>query len=309
MPASESSRYCWTWAIRYNINLAASIFFPNDSEKLNLFLSTFNFQSKLVISFKLDPHHFLLTVGISNHFKRRQLAKEISMCYHTVMGLGKQIGISRLLCYQMSSFVCFCVFWQLWEVLHSMIHQILRILLCKTFHCFPCVLSPLLYRHWSEQKMPSWCWLWSLPCACQSWAWPAGGDGWTAYHVATLGPEFWAISLESQGGERVLLDVTGSSVTTGAVWYWAVGRALLGGPNSRHGDHDGSQVTPVLQVGAEPWLTACSGFPKQGGLLTPWKVRVPGSWCKPGHAVRWQYGYTLRATGASMSQKQQDLNT
>jgi len=30
----------------------------------------------------------------------------------------------------------------------------------------------------------------------------------------------------------------------------------------------------------------CSGFPRQGGLLAPWQVRGPGSWCKPGRAVR-----------------------
>lgn len=295
MPASESSRYCRAWAIRYNINLAASIFFPNDSEKLNLFLSTFNFQSKLVISFKLDPHRFLLSVGVSNHFKRKQLAKQISMCYHTVIALAGQIGISRLLWYQVSSFVCFCVFWQLWEVLHSMVHQILRILLRKSFHCFQCVLSPSFYRHCSEQKMPSWCWLWSLPSACEGWAWPTGGGGWIAWHVATLGPELWALSLESQGGEKVLLDVmTGPSVPTGS---------------SHHGDCGGSQVTPVPQVGDEPQLVACSGFPRQEGLLTSWKVRRPESSCKPGHVVRWQYGYPLREMGARTSQMQEDLNT
>lgn len=196
VPASESSRYCGAWAIRYSINLASSISPPphNDSKELILFLSTFNFQSKLVISFKLHPRHLMFSVGVSNHFKSRQLGKQISMCYHRVMGLAEQIGISWLFWYQKSSFVCFCVFWQLWEVLHLMIHQILRILLCKSFHCFPCVLLPLLYNHGSEHRMSLWCGC-GLCWACiESWVWLLQG-GWAACHVETCSPKLWALSL------------------------------------------------------------------------------------------------------------------
>lgn len=39
-------------------------FSPHDSEKLNLVLSSFNFHSKLIISFKLDLHCFLLSVEV-----------------------------------------------------------------------------------------------------------------------------------------------------------------------------------------------------------------------------------------------------
>lgn len=224
----------------------------------------------------------MFSVGVSKRFKSRQLGKQISMCYHRVMGLAEQIGISWLFWYPKSSFVCFCVFWQLWEVLHLMIHQILRILLCKSFHCFQCVLLPLLYSHGSEQRMPLWrgcglCW-----AHIEGWARLLQG-GWAACHLETHSPRLSPISLSCQGGGSVLWDTMSPWLGTGSVQSRATGTALL-------------QVLPgysCAQVGSG----SVPALPSRGRGAFLTTRRWEGPWSKPECAVRRQYGYTLRAMG------------
>lgn len=237
----------------------------------------------------------MFSVGVSNHFKSRQLGKQISMCYHRVMGLAEQIGISWLFWYQKISFVSFCVFWQLLEVLHLMIHQILRILLCKIFYCFQHVLLPLLVLVMSL----------STEYSC-------GVAVVSAEHTLRAGLSYcrgW-VSSRSRGGMQP--QTLGPLFVMPGGWQCPVGpnepfwlaqelcrTELLAGPCCRC-----SQVSAVPHAGSS---CACSAFPGQGALVTTRRWEEP--WSKPWCAVRWQNGYTLRAMGAHMSQKKEDLDT
>lgn len=195
VPASESSRYCRAWAIRYSINLASSIPPPpNDSEELILFLGTFNFQSKLVISSKLHPHHLMFLVGVSNHFKSRQWGKDIRV-------LSQSDGFGWINWHLLTILISkefFCLFLCFLAALRSSSlddSSNLKDFALQNTLLFPaCPFALACPCHGSEHRMPLWCGCALCWAGIESWAQLLRG-GWAGCHVETCSPKLWALSL------------------------------------------------------------------------------------------------------------------
>lgn len=130
---------------------------------------------------------------------------------------------------------------------------------------------------------------------------PCGVAVVSAEHALRVGLSFcrmgeqhvmWGHTAPNSG--PFLCDARGVTVSSRTRWALCSAQELcraepLAGPCCRS-----SQVTAVPQAGSS---CACSPCPGQGAFLTTRS------------GVRWQYGYMLRAMGAHVTQKQEDLNT